>query len=85
MKCPLPVQMRTSPSITIVGTMPAFDGSGGANFSSVNSSWLTPELLEFDANLSASLTTGRAAMFYNDQSSSSNIRSTQGIEIDAEL
>ena len=85
MKCPLPVEMRASPSLTIVGTCIAYDGSGSANLSSLNSSWLTPDIAEFDGDLSASLTTGRAVLFYNDQSGSSNIRSTNGITLDAEL
>jgi len=85
MKCPLPVQMRASPSLTIVGTCIAYDGSGSANLSSFNAIWPTPDIAEWDGDLSGSLTTGRAVTFYNDQSSGTGNRTNNGIELDAEL
>jgi len=84
-KCPLPVQMRASPTIVFVGTISGFDGNAVAQISSLQALWMTPDLLEFDANLNGSLATGNAIMFYNDLSSGTGNRNTNGVTLDAEL
>ena len=85
LKCPLPVTMRVSPTVSIIGTPPAYDGSAVYNVTGINSQWTTPNLAELDINISGSLTTGRAVMFYNEQSINQGLQSAHGIALDAEL
>ena len=85
LKCPLPVTMRVSPTVSIIGTPPAYDGSAVYNVTGINSQWTTPNLAELDINISGSLTTGRAVMFYNEKSINQGLQSAHGIALDAEL
>ena len=85
LKCPLPVTMRASPTASIIGTPPAYDGSAVYNVTGINSQWTTPDLAELDINISGSLTVGRAVMFYNEKAINQGLLSANGIELDAEF
>jgi hypothetical protein len=67
----LPVIMRANPSVTIIQTgslshFRLYDGSVTAVYSSFNASYLTPDKIEFDINVTgSSLTGGRAACLYD--------------------
>lgn len=58
----LPVQMRSSPSVTVSGSL--FDGAISTLLTSITSNYSTPSAIEIDAVCAAPLTTGRIAVLY---------------------
>ena len=85
-KCPFVCTMRASPSITVIGTPKFYDGGSIVNFDHFDQIWSTPDVLEFDADLSGLLTAdGRAVISYNDTASGFGTLSNSGFAFDAEL
>lgn len=73
----LPVLMRASPTAT-VGALDVYDGAAITTVSSVNVAYLNTKSIEFSVNLSASLTTGRPAVVYQNGS-------TNNLSLSAEM
>ena len=85
-KCPFVCTMRASPSITVIGTPNFYDGGSITSFDHFDQIWSTPDVLEFDADLTGLLTAdGRAVISYNDTASGFGTLSNSGFVFDAEL
>ncbi|GAB9186059.1 hypothetical protein [Bradyrhizobium diazoefficiens] len=59
-----PVPMRTSPTLTMKGNINITDGVGATTVSSITTNYSSPDAVEFDANLVASLTAGRIGIVF---------------------
>jgi hypothetical protein len=59
-----PVVMRADPTTSLAGTINIFDGSGAAAISSINVSYCTTQVIEFDFVTAASLVPYRPAILY---------------------
>ena len=85
-KAPIPVTMRTSPTATVSGTLYAYDGATTYNITALSQLWVTPDLLEFDADFTAgSSTVGRFISIYNQAAGNSGLLSSGGVILSAEL
>ncbi|MHC2107062.1 hypothetical protein [Methylobacterium sp. CM6246] len=61
---PLPVQMRTTPTVILSGALQIFDGVDIAAASSIIADYSTADSLEMDLQLDASLAIGRPAIIF---------------------
>jgi len=81
-KSPLIVTMRAAPTATIVNSLNVYDGAGVYTINTLGSTYMTPDVLEFDAAfVSGTATAGKCLSIYNDTSG----LSTGGVTLSAEL
>jgi hypothetical protein len=85
-KSPLSVTMRTSPTATISGTLYAYDGTSSYTITAFGQLWMTPDLLEFDADfVTGTATVGRCISIYNQAGGNSGVLSSGGVILSAEF
>jgi hypothetical protein len=64
MACPHPVSMRVAPTLTIVASLPVWDGVTTTTVTGVNTNYCTTTAFEADFTTAAALATWRPALFY---------------------